>query len=128
QPPPAARARASAGAATETEKLISEMVPLLEQGADHFALLGVPYEASPESVRSAYFNLARKLHPDRLASLGIHDPQRNAQRLFAQINTAFGVLSDPARREEYLELSRRGGESAVREEDAKAEELASRVM
>jgi curved DNA-binding protein CbpA len=128
QPPPAARARASLGAATETEKLISEMVPLLERGADHFALLGVPYEASAESVRSAYFNLARKLHPDRLASLGIHDPQRNAQRLFAQINTAFGVLSDPGKRDEYLELSRRGGASAVREEDAKAEALAARVM
>jgi DnaJ-domain-containing protein 1 len=128
QPPPAARAKASTAATAETEKLIADMVPLMEQGADHFALLGIDPEASAEAIRKTYFNLARKLHPDRLASLGIADPKRNAQRLFAQINTAFGVLSDPIRREEYSHLIKRGGASAVREEEARAEELAMRVM
>ena len=127
-PPPAARAKASTAATAETEKLIADMVPLMEQGADHFALLGVSNDAPADAIRKAYFNLARKLHPDRLASLGIADPKRNAQRLFAQINTAFGVLSDPVRREEYGHLIRRGGASAVREEEARAEELAMRVM
>jgi DnaJ-domain-containing protein 1 len=126
--PPAARAKASTTASQETEKLIASMLPLLERGADHFELLGVSQDASPEAVRSSYFNLARKLHPDRLASLGIDDPKRGAQRLFAQINTAFGVLSDPNRRQEYIELAQRGGVSAVQEEEARVEELAMRTI
>jgi len=128
QPPPAARQKASTAATAETEKLIADMVPLMENGADHFALLGLGHDAQADAVRKSYFNLARKLHPDRLASLGIADPKKHAQRLFAQINTAFGVLSDPIRREEYLHLIKRGGASAVREEEARAEELAMRVM
>jgi DnaJ-domain-containing protein 1 len=131
-PPPTAsrptRARNSTAAVSETERLIDEMVPLLDRGADHFAILGVPSEAAADVVRSAYFNLARKLHPDRLAALGIHDPARNAQRLFAQINAAFGVLTDPARRTEYISAMRRGSAASIAQEDDKASEMASRVM
>jgi curved DNA-binding protein CbpA len=112
----------------ETEKLIASMVPLLERGADHFELLGVAFDAPTDQVRNAYFNLARKLHPDKLASLGIADAQRQAQRLFARINSAFATLTDPPRRAEYIELQRRGGEAAVREDESKVEELTSRVM
>jgi len=112
----------------ETEKLIGTMVPLLERGADHFELLGVAFDAPTDQVRSAYFTLARKLHPDRLASLGIADQQRQAQRLFAQINTAFATLTDGAKRSEYVSLLQRGGEAAVQAEEQKVEESVSAVM
>jgi len=125
-PPATERPRTASSAIDDTEKLISELVPLLDSDADHFAILGVPFDAPVGTVRSAYFNLARKLHPDRLASLGIDDPARNAQRLFAQINTAFSVLADPERREQYVQKAKRG--AVGRAEDAKAEEMAQRVM
>ena len=112
----------------DTERLIVTMVPLLERNADHFELLGVPFEAPVEQVRGAYFQLARKLHPDKLAALGLADTQRQAQRLFAQINTAFAVLTDPVRRQEYIDLQKRGGIAAVKAEESKAEDLASRVL
>ncbi|MGE5182929.1 MAG: DnaJ domain-containing protein [Acidobacteriota bacterium] len=124
----AGRPRRTTAAAQETEQLIDELVPLLDRGADHFALLGVPYDAPSDAVRTAYFNLARKLHPDRLAALGVDDPQRNAQRLFAQINTAFAVLTDPVRRKEYMAVVQRGGEQVVQAEQSAAEDLAMRVM
>ena len=31
---------------------------------DFYTLLGIPYDATPEEIRSAYFNLARTMHPD----------------------------------------------------------------
>jgi curved DNA-binding protein CbpA len=116
------------GTTGDTERLITAMSPLIERGADHFELLGVGLDASTEQVRGAYFQLARKLHPDKLAALGIADAQRQAQRLFAQINTAFATLSDPQRRQEYLDVQRRGGAAAVRAAADQVDELASKVL
>jgi curved DNA-binding protein CbpA len=112
----------------EIEALLTKKIPMLDQGVDYFTLFGLQIGASPEDVRSTYFTLARKLHPDRIASLGIVDSARDAQRLFAQINTAFGILNDTLKRTEYLSIIARGGESAVRAEEAKADEIAMRVM
>jgi tetratricopeptide (TPR) repeat protein len=115
-------------AARETEQLIAEKIALVDAKVDHFELLGVARDAAPEAIRDAYFALARKLHPDRLASLAISDPKRDAQRLFAQINTAFATINDPAKRFEYLSVLDRGGEAVVRAQEAKLGEIAARVM
>lgn len=101
---------------------------MLERGASHFELLGVERSATAAQVRAAYFALAKQLHPDRLAALGVVDEDRHAQRLFAQVNTAFSVLSEPQRRQEYEVLLARGGEQALRAEQAQAEALAQRVL
>ena len=124
--PATARARRSTAETRETEALIKQK--LLDARGDHFQVLGVAMTATPDQIRTAYFTLARKLHPDRLSSLGITDDNRDAQRLFAQINTAFAVLNDDKQRAEYLSVMSRGGEAAVRQQDAAAEEMATRVM
>jgi tetratricopeptide (TPR) repeat protein len=108
--------------------LIAQRLKLLDAGADHFQLLGVPLDVGADALRKAYFALARQLHPDRLAALGISDDGKHAQRLFAQINAGFAVLSDQTRRAQYLDVLRRGGEAAVRAEQARAEELARRIL
>ena len=77
-----------------------------------------------EVVRGAYFELARYLHPDRLAAAGIVDGRREAQRVFARINEAFGVLSDPDRRAEQMQVVRAGGARVVA---AQAEAAAAKV-
>jgi DnaJ-domain-containing protein 1 len=112
----------------EVKALIAQRLKLLDQGADHFALLGVSHDVATDLLRKSYFALARQLHPDRLAALGISDEGKHAQRLFAQINTGFAILSDPGRRAEYLSVLRRGGEAAVRAEQARAEEMARRIL
>jgi tetratricopeptide (TPR) repeat protein len=112
----------------DVKSLIAQRIRLLDQGADHFQLLGVTHDVSQEALRKAYFAIARQLHPDRLAALGISDDGRHAQRLFAQINTGFAILSDPPRRASYLDVVRRGGEAVVRAEQARAEELARRIL
>ncbi|MGE0550305.1 MAG: DnaJ domain-containing protein [Kofleriaceae bacterium] len=114
--------------ANELQRLIDERIAQLDDGVDHFTLLGVNADASPEVIRTAYFSLARQLHPDRLAASGVQDASKRAQRLFAEVNTAFAVLSDPKKHYEYVDTLRRGGAAAIQAEQTKAEEMARRVL
>ena len=86
----------------KTKALIAARSILVEQGADHFALLGVPFDAPSDVVRTTYLNLSRQLHPDKLAELGVDDTGGVASRLFSQIGQAFAVLTDQGRRTEYM--------------------------
>jgi curved DNA-binding protein CbpA len=122
------RVKHNTAATNEIEQLLGSKLPLIDKGADHFALLGVTPDTTPDHLRSAYFALARQLHPDRLAAAGITDERREAQRLFAQINSAFGILSNPKRRADYLALVHKGGETAIRAEEAEAEKLAAKIF
>ncbi|HEY0482191.1 MAG TPA: DnaJ domain-containing protein [Kofleriaceae bacterium] len=121
-------ARVDSPQSHEVKALIAQRLKLLDQGADHFQLLGVGHDVPADALRKAYFALARQLHPDRLAALGISDDGKHAQRLFAQINAGFAVLSDQGRRSRYLDILRRGGEAAIRAEQARAEDLARRIL
>lgn len=114
--------------APEVLALVAERAKQLDQGADHYVLLGVGPTASGDEIRKTYFNLARQLHPDRLAALGIADEAHVAHKVFAQLNTAFSILSDTKRRTEYDNLLGRGGEAALAAEQAKADELASKIF
>jgi molecular chaperone DnaJ len=58
----------------------------------YFAILEVPSGATPEEVRSAYRRLAKEFHPDHYE--GGSEP-------FRQIQEAYAVLGDPARRRAY---------------------------
>ncbi len=122
------RPRKAGPDADNIEELIKAKLVLLDQHVDHYTLIGVSRDATAAQLRTAYFALARQLHPDRLSSLGIADPDRRAQRLFAELNTAFAVLSDPKRRDEYTSILQRGGSKAIRAEQVKAEELTQRVI
>ena len=114
--------------AHDVEKLIRQRLAVLDEGGDHFQLLGIAREATNAHIQKAYFSLARQLHPDRLTALGITDENKQAQRLFAQVNTAFSVLANEQKREEYIDILDRGGEAAVRAEQQAAEQMAHRVL
>ena len=94
--------RPNALAAHDVKRLIAERTALLDRGADHFTLLGIPIGATIEVVHAAYVELSRNLRPRRLAELEIADEEFAAQRLLAQIGIAFTVLTDRARRPEYI--------------------------
>jgi DnaJ-class molecular chaperone len=60
---------------------------------NYYVVLGVPWDAAPETIRSAFRRLARRYHPDR-------GDAANA-RAFREAAEAYDVLSDPGRRARY---------------------------
>ncbi len=65
-------------------------------GADYFNLLGLPRNATAEEIRKAFFEAARRYHPDA-------NPDPLAQEKFIEIQKAFEVLSDPLKRAAYTD-------------------------
>ena len=62
--------------------------------ADHYEVLGVARDASPDEIKKAYRRLARQLHPDV-------NPGEDAAERFKLVTHAYDVLSDPEQRQRY---------------------------
>ncbi|WP_213815186.1 molecular chaperone DnaJ [Glaciihabitans sp. dw_435] len=62
--------------------------------ADHYEVLGVDNNATPEEIKKAYRRLARELHPDV-------NPDPEASDQFKLVTHAYDVLSDPQQRQQY---------------------------
>ncbi|MEJ2599117.1 MAG: DnaJ C-terminal domain-containing protein [Anaerolineales bacterium] len=65
---------------------------------DYYKILGVDKKASEDEVKRAYRKLALKYHPDR------NPGDKQAEEKFKDINEAYQVLSDPAKRSRYDQL------------------------
>jgi hypothetical protein len=62
---------------------------------DYYRMLEVDPAASTETIRAAYAALAKRCHPDR------NPGDAEAARRMREINEAYHVLGDPARRRQY---------------------------
>lgn len=62
---------------------------------DYYKVLQVPRNASAKDIKKAYYQLAKKYHPD----VNKDDPQ--AARLFQEVSEAYEVLSDEGKRRDY---------------------------
>ena len=61
---------------------------------DYYEILGVARDADAATIKSAYRKLARKYHPDV-------NKTKEAEEKFKDINEAYEVLSDKAKRQRY---------------------------
>jgi molecular chaperone DnaJ len=61
--------------------------------SDHYDVLGVSRDATPEEIKKAYRRLARQLHPDVGGA-------ESAER-FKEVSRAYDVLSNPEKRRAY---------------------------
>ena len=68
------------------------------QYKDYYASLGVPRTASDADLKKAFRKLAREYHPD------VAKDKKRAEEKFKEINEAYEVLGDPAKRKRYDEL------------------------
>ncbi|HVL88474.1 MAG TPA: molecular chaperone DnaJ [Candidatus Thermoplasmatota archaeon] len=62
---------------------------------DYYEVLGLDRDATPDAIKKAFRQLARKWHPD------VNPGNPEAEARFKEINEAFQVLSDPQRRAQY---------------------------
>lgn len=62
---------------------------------DYYKVLGVEKNATQEDIKKAYRKLARKHHPD------LNPNDKEAHKIFQQVNEANEVLSDPEKRKKY---------------------------
>jgi DnaJ-class molecular chaperone len=65
---------------------------------DYYSTLGVAKSASEKEIKQAFRKLARKHHPD------VNPGDKAAEAKFKEVNEAYEVLGDPAKRKKYDEL------------------------
>jgi DnaJ-class molecular chaperone len=65
---------------------------------DYYATLGVTKASTEKEIKQAFRKLARKHHPD------VNPGDKQAEVRFKEINEAYEVLGDPAKRKKYDEL------------------------
>lgn len=65
---------------------------------DYYKILGVDRKASADEIRTTYRKLAMKYHPDK------NPGDKKAEDRFKEINEAYQVLSDDAKRAKYDQL------------------------
>ena len=59
---------------------------------DYYDILGVTKSSSPDEIKKAYRKLAHQYHPDK---------QGGNEEKFKELNEAYSVLSDGAKRAQY---------------------------
>ncbi len=64
---------------------------------DYYEILGVKKDAAPEEIKKVYRQLAMRYHPDRVEE----SEKKGAEEKFKEISEAYGVLSDPKKRQTY---------------------------
>jgi len=65
---------------------------------DYYQVLGVPRTASASDIKKAFRKLAREYHPD------VAKNKKVAEEKFKEVNEAYEVLGDPAKRKQYDDL------------------------
>lgn len=109
--------RAHAGEAPEHAAFRREILERARSipGENYYQILGVPPDAEASAIQTAFFQLAKRWHPDRLPP-ELADVREVAMRSFARMSEAHQILADEERRTEYDELLKEGGGTSEEQE------------
>lgn len=83
----------------------NELLMRLDKAVDasHYGVLELSAQADEDAIRSSYYLLARRYHPDRFRSGELKDLLPRIEAFFAQVTEAYNTLADPELREHYDE-------------------------
>ncbi len=88
---------------TEQMNSLDELESHINTSTNHFEVLGVSHTGTPEDFRKAFFELSKKLHPDRYSTAGEEVISR-ATALFDRVREAHEVLSNDEERQKYIDV------------------------
>jgi curved DNA-binding protein CbpA len=90
--------RPSAG---KQELILADFLARMEAATTHYEVLAITDDASASDIKTAYYDIARRYHPDRFRR--DHDTSLHArvEALFARITQAYETLSDTGHRASY---------------------------
>jgi curved DNA-binding protein CbpA len=114
-PPPTAQPPQKAS--PEVEAMRREIRERAERvgSQNYYQILGVAQDAPTGMIQSAFFQLAKQWHPDRLGP-EVNDLRDLAMRVFARMSEAHQVLTNDEQRKEYERLMREGGAAPDKQE------------
>jgi curved DNA-binding protein CbpA len=77
--------------------------------ADYYDILGVTRRTNSAEIKTAYYKLAKKYHPDRYRHPDHRELRTKLEALFSKISEAYDTLSDGGKRAAYDELTKHTG-------------------
>lgn len=77
---------------------------------NYYELLGVSVDAGRRDLRSAYFSMSKRYHPDRFFRRVLGDYGMRIEKIFQRITSAYQTLSNRSKRAEYDSLMQQGRE------------------
>jgi len=80
---------------------------------DYYEILGVARDSTAQQIKKKYRSLALKYHPDRVAE----EKKKESEEKFKEISEAYGVLSDPQKRQMYDQYGHAGIDQRYTSED-----------
>ena len=89
----------------ELDKNLEEILKLYELvksgRGDYYEMLGLQHTANHNEIKNAYFDYAKKYHPDRITSASDPEIKEKANFVFAEINKAYETLGNPDKKNAY---------------------------
>jgi curved DNA-binding protein CbpA len=86
-----------------TDRLREEVARRLHfyTSADSYEILGITRQATTADIKAAYYQLAKKFHPDRHRNTEHGDLRGKLEALLSLITQAYDTLSEPSQRAAY---------------------------
>lgn len=75
---------------------------MAEEKRDYYEVLGIQKGASEDEIKKAFKKKAREYHPD------LHPNDPSCEEKFKEVNEAYGVLSDPQKKQRYDQFGHAG--------------------
>jgi curved DNA-binding protein CbpA len=90
--------------ARETDPRIMEKIEKIYQNHErlgYYGVLGLTSKASPSEIKKAYYQTAKKFHPDIHFFLGDDSLKAKLSHIFSYVHKAYSTLSDMQTRKQY---------------------------
>jgi curved DNA-binding protein CbpA len=92
---------APALSAEKAELTLEKYLARTEAAETHYELLNISHRASTGEIKQAYFNLAKRFHPDLYQKKTDTETLRRVQHAFTEIAHAYETLRDEEKRKNY---------------------------